>query len=72
MHLCALRFKGKHKEFKNVARGSPFKNILLTLSHHHQHLLAYNLHFNNEFAEVTVSTGSGKSPVMYAIETLST
>ena len=55
-----MRFEGKHKVFKNAAHGTSFKNILKTLTQHHQRLMAYNLHYNSLFATVTVSTGSGE------------
>jgi hypothetical protein len=54
-----MRYEGKHKEFKNAAKGTSFKNILKTLSHHHQRLMAYNLHFNSLFAAIDISTTSG-------------
>ena len=62
VHLWAMRFEGKHKQFKNRARGTSFKNILKTLAEHHQRLMSYNLNFNALFASVTVSTGSGELP----------
>ena len=52
-----MRFEGKHKEFKTAARGNCFKNILKTLALHHQRK-AYNLSFNDQFASVSLSTGS--------------
>ena len=55
-----MRYEGKHKEFKNAAKGTSFKNIVKTLSHHHQRLMAYNLHFNSLFAAVDISTASGE------------
>lgn len=54
-----MRFEGKHKLFKNVAKRTSFKNIMKTLTEHHQRLLAFNLHYDNQFAAVTVSTGTG-------------
>lgn len=54
-----MRFEGKHKDFKDVAKGSSFKNILKTMSQHHQRLMAYSLHYDDSFASVRVSTGSG-------------
>lgn len=56
-----MRFEGKHKDFKRVARKGSFKNILKTLSFQHQRLMAYNLYYNNLLAAVQVSTGSSKS-----------
>ena len=57
-----MRFEGKHKGFKNVAKQSPFKNILKTLCHHHQRLMAYNLS-STSFATIKISTGSGEFTV---------
>lgn len=54
-----MRFEGKHKEFKRVARTSSFKIILKTLSDHHQRLMAYNLYYNSLLGAVKVSTGAG-------------
>ena len=59
VNLWSMRFEAKHKEFKNVAKRGAFKNILKTLCYHHQRLKAYYLHYDNKFATVTVSTGSG-------------
>ena len=58
VNLWSMRFEGKHKEFKYAAKGSSFKNILKTLSHHHQLLMAYNLHYT-PIAEVKVTIGYG-------------
>ena len=61
MHLWSMRFESKHKEFKNAARRTSFKNVLKTLAHHHQRMLAYQLHYDSGFADVNkISTGSGK------------
>lgn len=59
VNLWALRFEGKHKQFKHAARGTSFKNILKTLAQHHQRLMCYNLCYNKLFASVSISTGSG-------------
>ena len=59
VHLWAMRFEGKHKVFKTASRGTSFKNILKTLTEHHQRLMAHAMYYNSEFATVTVSTGSG-------------
>ena len=58
VHLWSMRFEGKHKQFKSAARCSSLRNILKTLSQHHQRLLAYNLQCNSGYASVTVSTGA--------------
>ena len=61
VNLWSMRFESKHKEFKNAARRTSFKNILKTLTHHHQRMQAYRLHYDSGFAAVTkVSTGCGK------------
>ena len=65
MHLWAMRFEGKHKEFKSAARGTSFKNILKTLAQHHQRLMSYNLSYNSVFASVKVTTGSGTADAMH-------
>ncbi|KAK0131464.1 hypothetical protein N1851_033866 [Merluccius polli] len=45
-----IRFEAKHSYFKKVVRDvNNFKNILLTLSTHHQLLLAYHLRLPNVF-----------------------
>lgn len=45
-----IRFEAKHGYFKKVVRDvNNFKNILLTLSTHHQLLLAYNLRMPSVF-----------------------
>lgn len=54
-----MRFEGKHKQFKNAARATSFKNILKTLTVHHQRLMAFTLHFDSLFESVTVSSGAG-------------
>ena len=46
VHLWCMRFEGKHKQFKQVAKTNTFKNITKTLAKHHQRLLAYDLHCN--------------------------
>ena len=61
VRVWSMRFEGKHKQFKTAARGTSFKNILKTLSEHHQRLVAFNLHYDDWFASVTVSTGPGVS-----------
>jgi len=58
VHLWRMRFEGKHKQFKQVAKTTSFKNITKTLAKH-QRLLAYDLHCNTNFAAVTVTTGTG-------------
>ena len=59
VRLWSMRFEGKHKLFKAAARGTSFKNILKTLTLHHQRLVTYNLHFDGSFASVTTTTGTG-------------
>jgi len=54
-----MRFEGKHKQFKQVAKTTSFKNKTKTLAKHHQRLLAYDLHCNTNFAAVTATTGTG-------------
>lgn len=61
VHLWSMRFEGKHKIFKAAARGTSYKNILKTLTQHHQRLMAYNLHYDGSFASVETSTGAGDS-----------
>lgn len=65
VRLWSMRFEGKHKLFKAAARGTSFKNILKTLTHHHQRLMAYNLHFDGTFASVTTTTGTGTNLASY-------
>lgn len=64
VHLWCMRFEGKHKQFKQVAKTTSFENITKTLAKHHQQLLAYDLHCNTNFAAVTVTTGTGKITFM--------
>ena len=59
IYLWSMRFEGKHKQFKDAAKGTSFKNILKTLTEHHQRMMAFDLHYNSLFASVTVSIGSG-------------
>ena len=59
IRLWSMRFEGKHKLFKAAARGASFKNILKTFTQHHQRLMANNLHFDDTFASVTTTTGTG-------------
>jgi hypothetical protein len=54
-----MRFEGKHKEFKEAAKGKGFRNILKTLSEHHQRLMAFEQHYNPSFGTVTMTTGTG-------------
>lgn len=65
VHLWSMRFEGKHKEFKTIARGNCYKNILKTLVLNHQRNLAYNLSLNHHFASVSLSTGASMFPTIF-------
>lgn len=56
--LWSMRFEGKHKVLKSFARTTSFKNILKTLSEHHQRLAAYNL-CSGACTSLRINTSSG-------------
>lgn len=59
IHVWSMRFEGKHKQFKHAARGSNFRNILKSLTEHHQRQLAFSLHYDQSFASAEVLKGPG-------------
>ena len=60
IRLWCMRYEGKHKQFKQVARRSTYKNVCLTLSKFHQRQQAFELSCNNAFATVHIETGASE------------
>ncbi len=52
-----MRFEGKNKQLKNAARATSFRNILKTITEHHQRLIAFSLQYDKKFASVAFIAG---------------
>ena len=60
IRLWCMRYEGKHKQFKQIARRCTYKNVCLTLSKFHQRQQAFELTCNNVFATVHIETGASE------------
>ena len=60
IRLWCMRYEGKHKHFKQIARRSTYKNVCLTLSKFHQRQQAFKLRCSSAFATVHCETGASK------------
>ena len=58
VHLWSMRFEGKDKVLKSIARSTSYKNVLKTLAEHHQRLAAYNL-CSGACTSLSIETSSG-------------
>lgn len=67
VRLWCMRYEGKHKQFKQIARRSTYKNVCLTLSKFHQRQQAFELSCNNAFATVQIETGASEFNLLDSI-----
>ena len=52
-----MHFEGKHKQFKNAAQRTSYRNILKTVTEYHQRLMAFNIGYDDKFASINFTAG---------------